>query len=195
MNPKTNLENFYLLKLLDRIQTFVFLLMKRFSRLSKFLSIPIVMTAVLFSLPVHAQSDFISIEADSITANVESANRILKGNVVIKRNAMQLNADEVRYEGKADGTGIYMATGKPVRFNNVDAETDVVTTGSALEAQFDSSLKRLDLKGDVQVELDGSILRAESIVYFVNSGEIRAFSNSVDNNSNGRATILIQQSN
>lgn len=169
--------------------------MKRFSRLSKFLSIPIVVTAALFSLFVHAQSDPISIEADSITANLETSNRILKGNVVIKQNATQLNADEVSYEEKADGTGVYIATGNPVRFNTVNAEKDVVTTGSALEAQFDASLKRLDLKGDVQVVHDGSILRAENVVYYVNSGEIRAFSSTAGNNNSGRATILIEQSN
>jgi lipopolysaccharide transport protein LptA len=143
-----------------------------------------------------AQENRFQISANSVTYNQESSTGVFSGNVVITRGDVKLNAAWAEYSISENGTGRAVARGSPLTVSiGMPEDGESYLTGTAKNATIDYELDQIELKGDVQIKQNNTLLTAHSAVYDIESGEIRTFADQDAGTTDSRTTIIIESVN
>lgn len=127
----------------------------------------------------------IKIESDNLDSKNENV-LIYSDNVVISQGSILINADVLEIDASAGkGKEIYSVRGTPVRYSQ-QLEDGKTVNAFASEMRYEPANRSLTLNGDAELTQSGSVVKASTIKYNVQTQELNAASD----NSRRVTTII-----
>lgn len=113
------------------------------------------------------------IQAEEVEIDEAAGLSTYRGGVVIRQERVRLTAAQVELRFDADGVETVVATGEPVRYQEISAEASGLTAvGKQLE--YTAASQQIRLYGNARVEREGNVLSGNMIVYSLKDKTARA---------------------
>ena len=138
----------------------------------------------------YSQDNSLKIESDTVVHDLEASKVTFKGNVLMSRNELRVEADSVEYIRTEDNVETAHAYGSPVDVysNNADGSSQFKATAD--EVILFGATDEVHLKGGVSLEQQNVTVTAPMVVYDV---ETKTFETKGDTTTQGtgRTTATI----
>lgn len=155
----------------------------------------VLMSAILttassvFAIPSDRNQQ-ITLVADRATYNDKTGVTTYSGNVVIQQGTMKLQADSIvaQLNAKREIKTI-TATGNPAKFQQQIHVEKGIAQGQAQKIVYQADTGIITLSGGAYLNQDGAIMRAETLRYSMNKGDVEA-----QGSKSGRVQLVIPSS-
>lgn len=146
-------------------------------------------TSTVFAIPSDRNQQ-ITLSADRATYNDKTGVTTYSGNVVIQQGTLKVQADSIvaNLNAKREISSI-TATGRPAKFQQQIHVEKGIAQGQAQKIVYNASTGILTLSGGAYLNQDGAIMRAETLRYSMNKGDVEA-----TGSKSGRVQLIIPPS-
>lgn len=133
----------------------------------------------------------ITLSADRATYNDKTGLTTYSGNVLIQQGTMKLQADSIvaQLNAKREIQTI-TATGRPAKFQQQIHADKGIARGEAQKIVYSADTGIITLSGGAYLNQDGAVMRAETLRYSMNKGDVEAQGSS----KSGRVQLVIPPS-
>lgn len=144
---------------------------------------------VSFAIPSDRNQQ-ITLAADRATYNDKTGVTTYSGNVVIQQGTMKLQADSIVAQLNANREiKTITATGRPAKFQQQIHTDKGIAQGQAQKIIYQADTGIITLSGGAYLNQDGAIMRAETLRYSMNKGDVEA-----TGSKSGRVQLVIPPS-
>ncbi|WP_370692252.1 lipopolysaccharide transport periplasmic protein LptA [Moraxella sp. ZY210820] len=146
-------------------------------------------TSTVFAIPSDRNQQ-ITLSADRATYNDKTGVTTYSGNVVIQQGTLKVQADSIvaHLNAKREISSI-TATGRPAKFQQQIHVEKGIAQGQAQKIVYNASTGIITLSGGAYLNQDGAIMRAETLRYSMNKGDVEA-----TGSKSGRVQLVIPPS-
>lgn len=132
----------------------------------------------------------ITLSADRATYNDKTGVTTYSGNVIIEQGTLKVQADSIvaNLNTKREISSI-TATGRPAKFQQQIHVDKGVAYGQAQKIIYNADTGIITLSGGAYLNQDGAIMRAETLRYSMNKGDVEA-----TGSKSGRVQLVIPPS-
>ena len=138
----------------------------------------------MFTLtPTWAQSPNnqpIHIVADSALRDEKQGLTLYTGNVKMEQGNLVIDADRISIVSQNDEVTTITAHGQPAHFFQGQTEDQMPVTGYGNTIEYQRSEERIHLQEQASIEQNGSTVKGDSILYFINERLVKADSSQSD---------------
>lgn len=146
---------------------------------------------LLAPLAVSAQQPAqVSIEADSLELDQQSGVSIYQGNVRLQQQDLLLQAERLELTSRQGKLQQVNARGTPVRLEQRDAATGILTRAEANEVEYRFTEGVLELRGDASLWRDGDEFSGQHLIFENEKQVVRAFGDS-NSEGDGRVRVIL----
>lgn len=148
-----------------------------------------VASAAVFAIPADRQKP-INLSADRATYNDKTGVTTYSGNVVIEQGTLKVQADSIvaQLNAKREISSI-TATGRPAKFQQQIHVDKGIARGEAQKIVYNADTGIITLSGGAYLNQDGAVMRAETLRYSMNKGDVEA-----TGSKSGRVQLVIPPS-
>lgn len=145
--------------------------------------------STVFAIPSDRNQQ-ITLSADRATYNDKTGVTTYSGNVVIQQGTLKVQADSIvaNLNAKREISSI-TATGRPAKFQQQIHVEKGIAQGQAQKIVYNASTGIITLSGGAYLNQDGAIMRAETLRYSMNKGDVEA-----TGSKSGRVQLVIPPS-
>ena len=150
--------------------------------------------APLTALPDDSRQP-IAIQADkAVQAVVSGVDQLTyTGNVVMTQGSLTIQANRVEMLSENRSIRTVVATGQPARFSQLTGAEQVPVDAQANSIRYNLRTETAVLTGSAEVAQQGSIVRADEIIYDIRQERVQAKGKASDTNGNdGRVNMILQ---
>ncbi|TRW50443.1 lipopolysaccharide transport periplasmic protein LptA [Aliidiomarina halalkaliphila] len=137
--------------------------------------------ALAFALHANTPSGFardfeqpVQILADNDLLDLQQSIYRAMGNVRINQGSLQITADELEvtgFDNRSDEPEVFSLRGSPATYQQ-EIEPGIIVNAQATTIQYDSTAGILTLQGGAELRQDGSLVRAERIIYNIETQQV-----------------------
>ncbi len=151
--------------------------------------------AAFFNHPAFGDDNDVQVEADLVSHNLETSQVEFKGNVIVTRDDVRLEADLLKYSKTDEGVEIALASGSPVfaETGYVEGEPQLRIFSNQVTLYRDSD--KIEFDGEVKIERDDIVVNAPRATYYSDTRSFETISISAESQSGkkSRTTATIFQ--
>lgn len=153
------------------------------------MSAMVTVASSVFAIPSDRNQQ-ITLSADRATYNDKTGVTTYSGNVVIQQGTMKLQADSIVAQLNAQREiKTITATGRPAKFQQQIHVEKGIAQGQAQKIVYQADTGIITLSGGAYLNQDGAIMRAETLRYSMNKGDVEA-----QGSKSGRVQLVIPPS-
>lgn len=117
----------------------------------------------------------ITLSADRATYNDKTGLTTYSGNVIIEQGTLKVQADSIvaQLNAKREISSI-TATGRPAKFQQQIHVNKGIAQGQAQRIIYNADTGIITLSGGAYLNQDGAVMRAETLRYSMNKGDVEA---------------------
>lgn len=134
----------------------------------------VAVSGIVLAIPADRNRP-ITLSADRATYNDKTGLTTYSGNVIIEQGTLKVQADSIvaQLNAKREISSV-TATGRPAKFQQQIHVNKGIAQGQAQRIIYNADTGIITLSGGAYLNQDGAIMRAETLRYSMNKGDVEA---------------------